>query len=261
MGGAVGGRSVRVQMAGDRTVSLTEILAAEPPERTRRGSLVFLGLNRELDRIIRKALALSGFHPGQESPWSHVVMLAADYAGPETPILESTIRTKDGVVAWDDLRPLSVLDILLGRCRSGVQGGTVGDYDLPGGVDWAGLLWLDEIGDIERNRLVETAETMERAGFDYDIGGLLRVAARLVSDDEARIPGTRLALSCSAFVAAAYHKALGPRGEFNAQLAIDQFSPDDIWYSARGQRDGPLDVRFTSRQSGRTRAPNGELGG
>ena len=58
------------------------------------GAIVFVALNRPLDRLIQHTLAAGDYHRGTPSPWSHVFLLAERYHGPTTSIVECSVRSK-----------------------------------------------------------------------------------------------------------------------------------------------------------------------
>ena len=194
-----------------------------------RGGIVFAALDRPIDKLIQLAMGLGPYHPGQQSPWSHTFLLAGDFAGLSTPILDCTIRDGNGKVAWNE--PLTdVLETGLAK-SGGIYTGTVGDYDDPR-VTNVGLKLLLELSDADRAAIVSEASKLQAAGYRYDIPGLVRELARLLTG--IAIPAGDHLLFCSAFCQSAYRNALSNRGDFAPALNSEDVTPDDIWYSQKG---------------------------
>lgn len=208
---------------------------------TRRGTIVFVSLNRGLDRMIQQALSLGPHHRGHPSPWSHVFLLAQDYSGPDTIIVESSIRTRDGCLVWDEDHALDLFDVLTNNAQSGVLRGTVGDYD-DFRVANAGVKWLPELTGADLSRIVALLTGHDWSDVRYDIPGLFRALLRLWSRNEVTLPPNPNLLYCSAFVQRIYRMALGKAGSFTASVADEDTTPDDIWYSSTGQALGPVTV-------------------
>jgi hypothetical protein len=225
-------------------VTLTEFLedakGQTNGDATRRGSLIFLSLARGLDRAIQEALSLSDYHRGEPSPWSHVFLLAEDFKGPDTAIVECTIRTKDGGLIWDEDHKVTIFDILFNRDQSGVLVEKLGSYNDPH-VRNVGVRWLPELSDADRDRIAAIALDHDRwASIHYDLPGLFRELLRLLSGNEVKLPPDDNLLFCSAFVQRVYDLALGDRGHFNPSVADYDTTPDDLWYLPRGSRLGPV---------------------
>jgi phospholipase C len=218
------------------TVRLSDFLQERSneigPDRLR-GAIVLAALDRPLDDLIRLALALGPYHPGERSPWSHTLLIAEDYRGPETRILDCTIRNKEGKVAWDE-----PLDELLrdGITKSGgIYEGIVQDYDDPR-VTYCGLKVISELTLHDRTAIVRKAERLKALGYRYDLPGLVRELVRLLTG--IKIPAGKKLLFCSAFCQATYREPLGSRGDFAPAVETVDTTPDDIWYSELG--DSPL---------------------
>ncbi len=194
-----------------------------------RGAIVFLSLDREIDRFIQLAMGLGPYHPGRESPWSHTVLIADAYRGRGTPILDCTIRTPEGAIAWNE----SLEDVLkTGITQSGgIYDGCLSDYDDPR-VTAFGLKIVQELDADQRQRVVTEARTLQADGYHYDIPGLLRELARLLTGIP--IPAGEHLLFCSAFCQAAYRNALGDAGDFQPKVRTEDSTPDDLWYSSLG---------------------------
>lgn len=196
---------------------------------TLRGGIVLAALDRPIDKLIRLALGLGPYHPGQESPWSHTFLVAGDFRGKDTPILDCTIRDKNGKVAWDE--PLT--DILKDGLASagGIYSGILGDYDDPHVTNVA-LKLITDLSDDDRTLILSEAEKLQAAGYHYDVPGLVRELVRLLTGIS--IPAGDRLLFCSAFCQTAYRNAVAIRGDFASDIRSEDVTPDDIWYSPRG---------------------------
>jgi len=92
------------------------------------GAIILVAIDRTVDRLIQKSLALSCHHPGKPSPWSHTFLLAAPFQGASTPILDCTVRDSKGNI---DLHPklFDILKTIVDK-NGGVFGGELGLYDI-----------------------------------------------------------------------------------------------------------------------------------
>jgi hypothetical protein len=206
------------------------------------GGIVFVSLDRTIDHLIRRGLSLGPFHPGTPSPWSHCFLIAEAYHGPETHILDCTIRNKDGSLVWDEDR--NILDTVTIVCKGlagkagGIYDGKVSDYDdsriLTRGVKIVGSLSAQE-----RAHLIRTARALQQQGFRYDFPGLLRGFMRLLTG--IKMPGSARLLFCSAFVQNVYLASIGEPGRFAPAVLSQDITPDEIWYSSTG-------LNFTDKQ-------------
>jgi hypothetical protein len=193
------------------------------------GAAVLLRLNRPIDDLISKSMALGPYHPGKPSPWSHTVILAEPYAGPKTKILDCTIRDAKGNVDWtSDLLP--ILRKGLDK-NGGIYDGTVDDYD-DRRVTATGVKHIPSLSAETRQAIVKAGKSLQSQGYKYDIPGLVRELIRLVIHIPA--PAGRKLLFCSAFVQKCYRRAKA--GNFNPALSPKDVTPDDIWYSSLGIR-------------------------
>ncbi|MEO6325130.1 MAG: alkaline phosphatase family protein [Thermoanaerobaculia bacterium] len=209
--------------------SYLSLLAGEVGPEHLNGAVVLLTLDRPLDRLIQLAMGFGPYHPGAESPWSHSILLAADYAGPSTPVLDCTIRDKDGKVPWGG----SLTDLLPGGIAGsgGIYRGTVSDYD-DARVTNFGVKSIFDLSADERAAIVVEGEKLQTAGYHYDVPGLVRELVRLLTG--VPIPAGKKLLFCSAFCQAAYRNALARRGDFSPTIRTEDITPDDIWYSSLG---------------------------
>jgi len=200
-----------------------------------RGAVVLTALDRPVDHLIQLALGLGPYHPGQRSPWSHCFLIAEDFHGPETAILDCTIRDpKTGGLLWDE--PFEEL-LKQGFTHLGsIYTGKVADYDDPR-VTAHGLRLVRNLTTQDGAAVVAEGKKLQSAGYHYDIPGLVRELVRLLTGIE--IPVGHHLLFCSAFCQAAYRAALGARGDFAPSIATGDVTPDDIWYSALGARFEP----------------------
>jgi hypothetical protein len=202
------------------------------------GAIIFVALERTLDRLIQNALAAGDYHRGTPSPWSHVFLLAEPYHGPETGLVECTVRSEENKIIWDQdhADPIAILwhkDVHSGICR-----GKVGDYDDNRVTRW-GIKWLPELLPAQRRALVEDAEDPKWKPYHYDFPGLLRELIRLISGGAIVPPAGEHLLFCSAFVQEVYMDVLGLHGHFVAGVRDDDTSPDDLWYPTVGTKIGP----------------------
>lgn len=209
-------------------------IAEQAGPETLKGVIVLVALDRPIDHLIRQAQGLGPYHRGRPSPWSHTFLIADEYAGPGTPILDCTIRDPQGRVAWDEK-----LDEVLktGIARSGgIYTGRIDDYDDPR-VTACGIKCICDLRADERDAIVAAGEALQAEGYHYDIPGLLRELVRLLMGIEIP-PGEKL-LFCSGFCQAAYRVALGDRGDFAPDVATADTTPDDIWFSPLGNGARP----------------------
>ncbi len=198
------------------------------------GAMVFVMMDRPLDHMIVNALGLGAYHPGSPGRWSHCFLLAEPFRGPDTAILDCTIRDSAGGIVWDaDLR--ESIEIVLGSTVGGGAGGVyasrVADYDVPRVTD-RGVRWLPGLAAASRTAIVASAQKLRAEGYAYDFPGLLRELVRLLTG--IAIPGAPRRLFCSAFAQAAYRDALGTAGDFAPRLRTEDVTPDDLWYSRAG---------------------------
>jgi hypothetical protein len=202
----------------------------ETPAKLKAG-IVFVALDRPVDRLIQLGLGLGPYHPGKESPWSHCFLLAEDYHGPTTTILDCTIRDpKTGGLMWEEPLP----DLL----REGITScgaiylGQVGDYNDPR-VTARGLKLVRRLTEEKRSAILAEGYKLKQAGYHYDIPGLVRALAKLLTGIS--IPAGEKLLFCSAFCQAAY-RAVSPPWDFAVGTATGDVTPDDLWYSKLGTR-------------------------
>jgi hypothetical protein len=213
-------------------------VAAQEGQVALHGAVVLVALDRPIDRLIRLALGLGPYHPGKESPWSHCFLIAEDYRGADTRILDCTIRDpKTGGLLWDE--PLADLLKQGLTTTGGIYSGKIADYD-DARVTAHGLKLLRELSKDDRVSIVTEGRNLQAAGYHYDIPGLVRELVRLLMGITIQ-PGHNL-LFCSAFCQAAYRAALGPRGDFSPNIATGDVTPDDIWYSPLGVRLDPKSI-------------------
>jgi hypothetical protein len=150
---------------------LDGVAQTENPTALKAG-IVFVALDRPVDRLIQLGLGLGPYHPGKQSPWSHCFLLAEDYHGPATAILDCTIRDpKTGVLIWDE--PLA--DLLQQGITScgGIYSGKVGDYD-DRRVTEHGLKLVRGLTEEMRSTVLAEGLKLQEAGYHYDIPGLVR---------------------------------------------------------------------------------------
>src|SRR6266567_6515731 len=77
---------------------------AKYPGNALKGAILLLRLKRQTDDWISPAMGLcQRYHFGRPSPWSHNVLITGPYDKDMSriPILDCTIRTKDGKVDWN----------------------------------------------------------------------------------------------------------------------------------------------------------------
>lgn len=198
------------------------------------GAILLLRLKRPIDDLISLVLGLGPYHFGTPSPWSHNVLLAGPFDGNQTrdiPILDCTIRDKDGNVDWDT--PIS--EILKGDLtkQGGIYSGTIGDYDDPR-VFRYGVKFIPGLSPKDRAKLVARGKVLQSRPYYYDIPGLLRELSRLLFGIP--IPPSKDLLFCSAFCQKVYKDVLGRRGWFSRPVKPEDTSDDEIWYPPLGAR-------------------------
>ncbi len=210
-----------------------EQVALRSGAHTLRGAMVFVALQRPLDDLIRTGLGLGRFHPGRPSPWSHCFLLADHYTGPQTPILDCTIRDSQGAIIWDTSLS-EALDMLfkgMAGAAGAIYDGVVCDYDHPR-VTARGVKCLPGLSDGQRESLVTAGRALQTQDYHYDLPGLLRELVRLLT--HIALPPSDRLLFCSAFLQTAYRNALGSAGDFAPQVLSADVTPDEIWYAPLG---------------------------
>jgi hypothetical protein len=200
------------------------------------GAVVFVSIDRTIDRLIQYALALGPHHPGSPSIWSHCFILLEPFTGPATRIADASIRDEHNVPIRD-----GEMDLLLGaKVSSGVCSGTIADYDnLP--LTAAGVKWLPDLGPESRHSICAVAQSGRWSACRYDVGGVLRELIRLMTAGIVTIPAPENPVSSAGHVQAAYFE---PTEVLFAQIAGDAVTPDDIWYSTVGLSAGPFSIHF-----------------
>jgi hypothetical protein len=191
-----------------------------------KGAVVLVALQRPVDDLIRTALSLNPYHHGTESPWSHTFLIAETYSGVNTQILDCTIRSPDGTVAWTEPLDQTLNEIL--HKSGGIYSGHVRDYD-DARVTHVGVKLLKTLSTAQCDAIIAAATALQAGHYYYDVPGLLRELIRLLTG--IAIPADPQRLFCSAFCQEAYRTALGSFGDFNPALATADITPDDIWYS------------------------------
>ena len=200
------------------------------------GSMIFVNLDRPLDQVIRHALALGQFHPGQPSPWSHCFLIAEPYKDGSTQILDCTIRDSNNKILWDSnlAQDIEVLTQGLAGKEGKIYTGRVDDYDHPKVLE-SGIYYLPNITLGQRNQIVTAARQLQSDGYRYDLPGLVRELIRLLIGASIKQTGPKL-LFCSAFLATSYRIALGNAWNVVPQVAAVDVTPDEIWFSPPGSK-------------------------
>ncbi len=204
------------------------------------GAMAFVALDRPLDQVIRHMSALGPHHPGEASPWSHCFLIAEEFHGLKTKILDCSIRDSRNRILWDSTLEEDI-DVLANgiRGREGrIYSGHVSDYDHEKVQD-CGLYFLPELNAMERHKIVRVAANLQRRGYRYDLPGLVRELVRLLIGVTWK-PGKRRLLFCSAFLATVYRTSLGKKWDIARGIASVDITPDEIWYSGVGAREQSL---------------------
>jgi hypothetical protein len=197
------------------------------------GAVVLVSLKRPIDDLIREAEALGPYHRGARSNWSHCFLLGDAYSGPQTPILDCTIRDDKSQILWDT--NLQEFLSLLTKPSGGIYAGKVADYNDPR-VHPLGVKLIPTLTGAQRAAVVRAGQNLAEQGYRYDLPGLFRELARFISGIS--LPAGQKLLFCSAFVQASYRAALGDLGDFMPpSLASTDVTPDDIWYSTLGVKE------------------------
>jgi hypothetical protein len=195
------------------------------------GANILLAIDRPVDNMIRHAMALGHYHFGRSSPWSHCVILAGAFNGPDTPILDCTIRDPKDPSKLMFTETAAELLAMLVKPAGQIYVGRLGDYN-DSRVHPVGVKYIPSLTAEQRQAIVDTGYQLSKAGYSYDIPGLIRELVRLLTGI-AIAPGEKK-MFCSAFNQACYRKALGAAGDFNAKVSDGDTTPDDIWYSQLG---------------------------
>jgi hypothetical protein len=203
------------------------------------GAIILVAIDRDLDRMIQKSLALDCFHPGKPSPWSHTFLLAAPFTGPDTPILDCTIRDEKGHIAFK-LKLIDMIKTVLNKA-GGVYSSKLSDYDIDQ-VHPVGVKLIPDATLAERVSVVAIAIDLQKKKIHYEFLGLVRELIRMLFPF---IPIKPLGpdLFCSAFCQFCYRAAFGTgptsKGDFLPGLDSKDVSPDDIWFSRAGANYPP----------------------
>jgi hypothetical protein len=208
-----------------------ERIAARTGAEALLGANVLVGIDRPIDEAIQHALALGPYHPGRPSKWSHCFLLAESFCGPDTRILDCTIRDPHDPNKLLFTETLEDFVKMLTRPAGGIYVGHLKDYDHPK-VAPMGIKFIPSLSQDQRQGIVDQGQQLRDQKYSYDIPGLLRELIRLLLG--VTIPQHSHMLFCSAFNQASYRRALGAAGDFNQRLADADTTPDDIWYSSLG---------------------------
>src|SRR5208282_1834014 len=107
----------------------------------------------------------------------------------------------------------------------GIYAGKVADYNDPR-VDPLGVRLIPALTSAQRAAVVGAGQTLAKQGYHYDLPGLFRELARLITG--ITVPAGEKLLFCSAFVQATYRAALGDVGDFMPpSVASTDVTPDD----------------------------------
>ena len=201
------------------------------------GAMAFVALDRPLDQVIRHVLALGPHHPGEASPWSHCFLIAEQYHGRKTKILDCSIRDRRNRMLWGSTLEVDIEVLAKGvqGCQGKIYSGYVSDYDNER-VQACGLYFLPELTAKERHKIVRVAAAMQKRGYRYDLPGLVRELVRLLIGVTWK-QGKRRLLFCSAFLATVYRTSLGKKWKIAPGIASVDITPDEIWYSGTGERE------------------------
>jgi hypothetical protein len=209
-----------------------------------KGAVVLLSLGRPIDDLIRYCEGLDDYHFAKPSDWSHCFLIAESYSGPQTKILEASIRDdKTKAILWDtDLKEM--LEII-SRPSGGI-------YELPlnypaqgyddSRVSPFGIKLIKSLSADDRSSIVDCGTGFLNQGYHYDLPGLFRELIRFMTG--VTLPAGDKLLFCSAFVQAVYRGALGQaKGGFvEGTVESVDVTPDDIWYSKLGTPILPKDL-------------------
>jgi hypothetical protein len=195
------------------------------------GANILLAIDRPVDNMIRQALSLGPYHFGHPSPWSHCVILAGAFAGPDTPILDCTIRDpKDPSKLLFTETAMELITMLV-KPAGRIYLGRLGDYN-DARVHPVGVKYIPSLTQEQRQAIVAAGTSLSSGGYSYDIPGLIRELVRLLTG--IAIPPGEKKLFCSAFNQKCYRMALGATGDFNTKVSDGDTTPDDLWYSPLG---------------------------
>lgn len=192
------------------------------------GAIVLARLQRPVDDLIASAMGLGPYHFGKPSPWSHTFLIAEPYHGPDTKILDCTIRDDAGGIDWTG----NLLEVLAHGIdkNGGIYDGVVRDYDDPR-ITKYGVKLVTTLTPDQRLGVLNAGRALQAGGYHYDIPGLVRELVRLLTGIP--VPSDDKLLFCSAFVQTAYR--ISSAGDFAIGTASIDVTPDDLWYSTVGQ--------------------------
>jgi len=211
--------------------ALLEAFTREIGQEEAVGAIVLCSLERPLDEAILHSQSLGPYHRGKPGEWSHTFLIAGPWAAEHTPILDCTIRDpKTGAVDWNE----DLLDVLRGGIANsgGIYAGLAKDYDDPR-IHPVAIKWLPSLTPEQRAAIVTAAMAIQSQDYHYDVPGLLRELLRLLT--QIPVPAGNRLLFCSGFCQKAYRAALGLQGNFTDQVADEDTTPDDLWYSPLGE--------------------------
>ena len=202
------------------------------------GAIILVAIDRPLDKLIQKSLALSCHHPGQPSPWSHTFLLAGPFAGANTPILDCTVRDKDGNISFK-MTLIEIIKTIVDK-NGGVYSSKLCDYDIDA-VHPVGVKLIPDATPAEMASIVATGLDLQKKKIHYEFLGLVRELIAMLT--RIRIKPAGPDLFCSAFCQVCYRAAFGfgptSRGDFLPAVDSKDVSPDDIWFSRKGANYPP----------------------
>jgi hypothetical protein len=183
------------------------------------------------------------------------------------PILDCTIRAKDGTVDWNQKLSDSFGEPL--NQQGGIYAGNVGEYcKTP--VTLAGIKFLPDISDSQRKDIVDEGTRLFNDDYHYDIPGLFSELIRFISHEQIMLGPTHQLLFCSAFCQTAYMNAdktfqfatAVPKRRFLA-VPAHLTTDDDVWYSPLGEPFPkivplPLNANLKDRRRSQTKRRSGK---
>jgi hypothetical protein len=218
---------------------LDSVAAAHTPERLE-GAIVFVALNRGIDRQIRDGLSQSPRHPGTPAPFSHCFLLTTPWRGPITPTLDLALRTPDHTLLWDRPDEDALTAWRNGHVWSGAFKGRVLEYDVPQ-VTAAGIRWLPTLSATRRTAISALANRNADEPHPFDLPPAL-TARLMASSPGPAVPTVAGGWSSSELIRSVYRQVLGARNDLAPGVPDGEATVDDLWFSPEGVSEGPTPV-------------------
>jgi hypothetical protein len=130
--------------------------------------------------MIQHELSFGPFQRSRPSPWSHCVILAGNFAGPDKLILDYTIRDPKDPSKMAFTETAAELIAMLVKLAGRIYLERLGDYD-DSRVHSVGVKHIQSLTQEQRQAIVAAGSSLSNAEYSYDISGLIRELVRLLT--------------------------------------------------------------------------------